>query len=173
MPAGRPSDFTQEIADAILEHIADGKSLRSICLSDDMPNKSTVFRWLADRERAEFATKYALAREAQADSLVDEMTDIADDGTNDWMERKAEEGDILGWRENGEALRRSALRISARQWMAEKLRPKKYGAKVDMNLSGSIATMPEETLDARIAQLIGKAGIAIASGAEAVPDKPK
>lgn len=130
---GRPSSFTQEIADAICERIADGKSLRSICLSDDMPTKTTVFNWLADPQHSDFLTKYAHAREAQADSLVDEMTDIADNGTNDWMMKN--HGESVSWVENGEALRRSALRISSRQWIAEKLKPKKYGAKLDIEHS--------------------------------------
>lgn len=131
---GRPTIFTAEVADAICERIADGESLRSICLGDNMPDKATVFRWLA--KDSDFATRYAHARETQADSLVDEMTDIADDGDNDWMERKGEDGQSLGWRENGEALRRSALRISTRQWIAEKLRPKKYGTKILSELTG-------------------------------------
>lgn len=130
MPAGRPSVFSQEIANSILERIADGESLRSICCDEGMPAKSTVFGWLADSAYEDFRTKYTLAREVQADSLVDEMTDIADDGTNDWMGKKSNDGDVIGWQENGEALRRSALRISARQWIAAKLRPKKYGDKV-------------------------------------------
>lgn len=128
MPAGRPTDYSEELTDTICERIADGESLRTICSDDDMPNKSTVLRWLAKHQ--EFATKYAHARDVQADVFVDEMTDIADDGSNDWMERKGDEGENIGWRENGEALRRSALRISTRQWIAEKLKPKKYGTKV-------------------------------------------
>ncbi|TIN20158.1 MAG: terminase small subunit protein [Mesorhizobium sp.] len=127
---GRPTIYSDEIANTICEQIAGGKSLRSICLDEAMPAKSTVFAWLADPGRDDFRTKYVHAREAQADVLVDEMTDIADDGTNDWMEQKNSDGEVTGWKENGEALRRSALRISARQWIAEKLRPKKYGSKV-------------------------------------------
>ncbi len=123
---GRPSSFTQEMADAICERLSDGESLRSICSSEDMPNKATVFRWLAAGEQ--FATRYARAREAQADVLVDEMVDIADDGSNDWMEKRF--GEETRWVENGEALRRSALRVSTRQWIAEKLKPKKYGSKL-------------------------------------------
>ncbi|RWL45287.1 MAG: terminase small subunit protein [Mesorhizobium sp.] len=126
----RPTIYSDELANSICEQIAEGKSLRSICLAEDMPAKSSVFAWLADPARDDFRTKYAHAREAQADVLVDEMTDIADDGSNDWMERKNSDGAVTGWQENGEALRRSALRISARQWIAEKLRPKKYGSKV-------------------------------------------
>jgi hypothetical protein len=125
---GRPSDYSDELADIICERLADGESLRSICRDDGMPNKATVFRWLAAHE--EFATKYAHARDAQVDVLVDEMTDIADDGSNDWMERKDKDGNNIGWQENGEAQRRSALRVSTRQWIAEKLKPKKYGNKV-------------------------------------------
>ncbi|RUV41081.1 MAG: terminase small subunit protein [Mesorhizobium sp.] len=126
----RPTIYSDELANSICEQIAEGKSLRSICLDDEMPAKSTVFAWLADPGRDDFRTKYAHAREAQADVLVDEMTDIADDGSNDWMEQRNSDGTVTGWKENGEVLRRSALRISARQWIAEKLRPKKYGSKV-------------------------------------------
>ncbi|MBB3594382.1 hypothetical protein FHX08_004786 [Rhizobium sp. BK529] len=127
---GRPSDYNDAIAATICDRISDGESLRSICLAEDMPSKSTVFAWLADDAHETFRTMYAYAREAQADSLVDEMTDIADDGSNDWMEKKNAAGEITGWQENGEALRRSQLRILTRQWIAEKLKPKKYGTKV-------------------------------------------
>lgn len=131
MSAGRPTDFSSIVADMICNRIADGESLRSICDADDMPNKATVFRWLTSH--AEFSDQYARAREAQADAIVDEMLDIADDGRNDWMERHDDEGGNIGWRENGEAIRRSALRIDARKWMAAKLRPKKYSEKLDVN----------------------------------------
>jgi hypothetical protein len=118
--------FTGKIADEICERLAGGESLRSICCDEKMPGQTTVFRWLAANE--EFRKQYAHAREAQADALFDEILDIADDGANDWMERKSEDGEtLLGWRENGEALRRSALRVDARKWMAGKLRPKVYG----------------------------------------------
>lgn len=125
---GRPTSYTEDLADDICERIADGESLRSICDGDDMPNKSTVFRWLAADDA--FATRYAHARDAQADTFVDDMVDIADDGRNDWIERKNADGTVIGWQENGEALRRSTLRVSTRQWIAEKMKPKKYGSKL-------------------------------------------
>lgn len=133
---GRPSEFRQETADAICERLAEGESLRSICLDEEMPASSTVFKWLAANEA--FAEQYGRAREAQADTLFDEILDIADDGSNDWMVQNTKDGEALGWRENGEALRRSALRVDARKWMAGKLRPKKYGDKVMTEHSGSL-----------------------------------
>ncbi len=123
-----PSKYSQKVADMICERLAGGESLRSICRAKAMPNKATVFRWLA--ADADFAARYAHARDAQADALVDEMLDIADDGSNDWMEQRGRDGEVTGWKENGESLKRSALRLSTRQWIAEKLKPKKYGNKV-------------------------------------------
>jgi hypothetical protein len=164
---GRPSEFTQEVAKAICDRIAGGESLRSICSDDAMPGQTTVFRWL-DADEA-FREQYTRARDVQADTLFDEMLDIADDGRNDWMERHGDEGETTGWRENGEAIRRSQLRIEARKWMAGKLKPKKYGDKIDVNHSGSIQRISDEELDARLAQFIGKAGGAPASGGEGSP----
>jgi len=122
--------FSQAVADRICSRIADGESLRSICSDEDMPSQVSVFRWLGDERYADFGKQYASAREAQADSIFDEILDIADDGRNDWMEKRDEEGGNLGWKENGEAINRSRLRIDARKWMAGKLRPKKYGDKL-------------------------------------------
>ncbi len=141
--AGRPTKYTIKLSEEICSRIANGESLRSICEEEGKPDKATVFRWLA--MHADFATRYALAREVQTDVMVDEMTDIADDGSNDWMEKKNADGEVIGWVENGEAIRRSQLRIATRQWIAEKLRPKKYGAKVELKhgVTGEVAQLLE------------------------------
>lgn len=169
----RPTTYTQEIADTVCERIAVGQSLRSICDDDAMPALRTVFDWLAREDREDFRTKYARAREAQADSMFDDIIDIADDGRNDWMEKKDSEGETIGWRENGEAMRRSQLRIEARKWMAAKLQPKKYGDKLDLNVSGRLETVPEEQLETRIADLLGKAGVNVPLGREGSPEEDK
>lgn len=135
---GRPSSFSEEIAERICSQLADGKSLRKICLADDMPHSVTVFRWLAERD--EFRSQYARAREAQADALFDEALDIADDGINDWVADREEED---GFRYNGDAVQRSKLRIDTRKWMAGKLRPKVYGDKVALehDVSNNLAEL--------------------------------
>lgn len=116
-----PMEPTQEIMDRICEQLSDGKSLRKICLADDMPGQTTVFKWLANDES--FAKQYAHAREAQADAIFDECLDIADDATNDFMDDKdGKDGEY-----NGDHVQRTRIRIDTRKWMAGKLRPKKYG----------------------------------------------
>lgn len=118
--------MAQEICDAICDGIADGQSLRSICTSADMPNKSTVFRWLAADEA--FRDQYARAREAQADALFDEILDIADTPllgtkTKTMSDGKTEETE-------GDMIEHRRLQVDARKWMAGKLQPKKYGEKL-------------------------------------------
>ncbi len=120
---GRPSSYTQEIADEICALLADGKSLKKICEMDNMPSKATVFNWLAKNEA--FLDNYTRAREAQADTLADEICDIADDGTNDYL--SDENGRKVV---NQEVIARSRLRVEARKWIASKLKPKKYGDRV-------------------------------------------
>lgn len=108
---GRPSDFSQEIADTICERLADGESLRAICSDDDMPSTSAVCRWLAANDG--FREQYAHARELQADALFDDCLAIADGTT-----LKAKE-DVQDRR----------LQIDTRKWMAGKLKGK-YSDKV-------------------------------------------
>src|SRR3546814_14927790 len=79
--AGQTS-FTQEAADRICDELSAGRSLRSICLDGDMPSQSTVFRWLRDEAHEESRQQYARASENQADTLADEILNIADYGSS-------------------------------------------------------------------------------------------
>jgi hypothetical protein len=127
----RPSKFTQPLADAICTRIAEGDSLRKICDSDGMPSQSMVFRWLADENYKAFREQYACAREAQADKLAEEILSIADDGENDTY--VDENGNT---RTDQDVIGRSRLRVDARKWLASKMAPKKYGDKVQQEISG-------------------------------------
>jgi len=99
-----------------------------------MPCAATVFSWM--RKYPEFMKQYARAKEESADAMAEEMLDIADDGTNDWMERSEQRGG--GYEVNGEHIQRSRVRIDTRKWLASKLKPKKYGEKVEHEHSGKI-----------------------------------
>lgn len=133
---GRPSIYSQELCDRICEEIVLGRSLRSICDDYDMPSIATIFRWF--RSEDGFREQYARAKEEQADTLADEMLDITDDARNDYMERFDKDGVSIGWYLNGEHVQRSKLRIDTRKWIASKLKPKKYGDKVDVEHSGQV-----------------------------------
>jgi hypothetical protein len=120
------------LADAICEHIAAGKSLVSFCQKAGNPGYSTVTRWLDVHE--DFRAKYVRARESQADFLAEQIVEIADDSAGDVIIDK----ETGAARMNGEFAARSRLKVDARKWYASKLAPKKYGDKVETNMTGSI-----------------------------------
>lgn len=132
---GRPSKYTTRIAGLICTRLTEGESLRQICSDKKMPGVTTVQRWLADQTYLVFRDQYARAREAQADFIADEILEIADDGSNDYMERKRQDGStetVL----DAEHVQRSRLRIDARKWYASKVAPKKYGDKITQEHTG-------------------------------------
>lgn len=155
MAVGRPSDYTEELAEAICLRLSEGESLRSVCRDDGMPSKQAVLRWLAKHES--FRAQYVRAKEQGAEALAEEMFDIADDGANDWMERTNSDGDNIGWQLNGEHVRRSQLRIDTRKWYLSKIMPKKYGEKIQTEHSGRVAftDMTDDELQRRIEALKG------------------
>lgn len=106
-----------------------------------MPAVRTILSWLLDGEKEEgkqahkdFLRSYVRAREEQADFLAEEILEIADDGSNDLM--TITKGDASYETENKEVTNRSKLRVDARKWIASKLKPKKYGDKLDLNHEG-------------------------------------
>lgn len=125
---GRPTKYTQELADKICHEIALGNSMRTVCLADDIPSIATIFSWM--RTNPEFLSQYARATEERTEALAEDILDIADDGTNDWMEINGR--DVP----DQEAIQRSKLRVETRKWIMSKMKPKKYGDKVDLTSDG-------------------------------------
>lgn len=113
--AGAPTLFTEELANRICEKIATGKSLVTIC-KEEYISYTSVSKWLNDKDKEEFSSNYARARESQADYIAENILDIADDITLPSDDKR--------------------IRIDARKWYAGKLRPKRYGEKVQQEVSG-------------------------------------
>jgi hypothetical protein len=124
---GRPSSYTEETADLILERIAAGESVSAICRDPAMPSRPTLFRWLHANE--DFRNRYARATELRAEAIFDEMFEIADETSGDFVAR--EDGSEAF---NAEHVQRSKLRIETRKWALAKMMPKKFG---DKTLVGS------------------------------------
>jgi len=117
---GRPTLYSEELIDEICERISDGESIKDICADDEMPKRTTIFRWLAKYE--EFRNLYARAREEQADLIFDEVKKIADECGG--------ERDETG-RYVPDQVTKARLQIDTRKWQAAKLRPKVYGDRID------------------------------------------
>lgn len=110
---GRPSGFTQEIADELCDRISCGESLKSILREDGKPAESMVYRWL--RENEAFREQYARAREEMAEADADTVGDIGHR--------------VLAGELDPQAAR---VAIDALKWSAGKRNAKKYGDKVQL-----------------------------------------
>jgi hypothetical protein len=129
---GRPTIYTQELADKICEQLADGKSMRSVCRQIDMPAMSSVFKWL--RENDTFSQQYAKAKEESADAMAEDLLEIAD--TPVMGEIKTIKPDGTVEIKQDEMLGHRRLQVDARKWLMAKMKPKKYGDKIDMTSDG-------------------------------------
>ena len=115
-PPTRPNPLDPGIVDRICEGLIEGRSMADVCEPEDMPHWTMVYRTMA--KDPIFAREIARAREAQQEAIIDETVNLADKAT-------AEDVNVM------------KLRIWARQWRASKLAPKKYGEKVQTELTGA------------------------------------
>lgn len=130
---GRPTKYTKSLAANICAQLALGYSLRTVCREDNMPSLATIFNWL--RNKPEFLDQYEKAKQESTDAMAEDILDIADNGTNDYIEREKEDGSstvVL----NSENIQRSRLRVDTRKWLMSKMKPKKYGEKLDVSSLG-------------------------------------
>ena len=117
MTMGRPSLYTPELATRICEQVSACVPIHKIAALDWAPSETSIYKWLNDHP--EFADEYTRARMAQADRMVAETIEIADEPI-----------DKMG------AVERARVRVQVRQWAAERMAPKKYGARVKQEISG-------------------------------------
>lgn len=131
---GRPSIFSQNLADKICARLAIGESARTVCADDGMPALASLFKWL--RENKEFSEQYARAKQESADAMAEDILDISDEGSNDWMEKRYGRDAESTWVVNGEAVQRSKLRVETRKWLMAKMKPKRYADHIDVTSDG-------------------------------------
>ena len=119
---GRPTKYSNALSETICEQIAQGKSLVNICGELDI-SYTQVMVWLS--KYPDFTDKYARAREAQADWYADEIISVIDNAKSDRNE-----------------IERAKIKIEALKWVASKLKPKKYGDKLDLTSAGERIEQP-------------------------------
>lgn len=124
---GRPTLYTDDIADKLCESIAMGASMVKACEVEGMPAPRTVYKWL--REKPEFLQNYEHAKEDQADLFAEEVVEISDNKDGDYVEIDGE------MRVVPENIQRSRLRVDARKWTASKFKTKRYGDKIQQEIT--------------------------------------
>lgn len=111
-------DWTPELVDAIEERILQGDSIASICSSPLFPHPESTF-WRKFAKDEEFASVIARAMETRSERDIERCRQEAMNATpGDWQVAQ--------------------LRIRTLQWEAGKRRPKKYGERIQQEISGSL-----------------------------------
>ena len=103
-----------------------------------MPPFTTVQGWARTNDCG-FTALYNCARELQAQTFADELIDIADDGSNDWVRRENQRGRV-SYVVDKEHIARSRLRFEARQWVISKILPKTFGDKLQLKHNSAVAS---------------------------------
>ena len=123
-PKARKYD-REKCSEIILSQIAGtDKGLRSICSAKGLPPADCFIHWVSGDD--ELAQRYARARRRQAELLAEQLLEIADDGTNDYVERQNKDGSTSTVLDS-EHVQRSRLRVDTRKWILSKVLPKVYG----------------------------------------------
>jgi hypothetical protein len=168
---GRPTAYSAEIAERILDGLSEGRTLLDICDDQGLPTSRTVYSWVSEN-REGFAAHYHQAREIGCHTIADEILAIADDSRNDWVQRRAEAGKPDGPVEtvfDQEHVRRCRLRIDARRWLLSKILPKTYGDRPDPNAGPVVIDTLAELLRAIDGQTRGLPGADV----KLLPDQTK
>lgn len=136
MSGGRPTDFTEELANEFCARIAMGNSLRRVVKSDDMPSHTTIYNWFSKYPK--FVEQYARAKQDSADSRADEIEEIAEKVLTGEYEPQA-----------------ARVAMDAYKWTSGKHKPKKYGDRVfqDVQNTHRFSEMSDDEIDNRIKAL--------------------
>lgn len=138
MKLGRPTTYTPELGDIVCEGIASGKPLVKICESDSLPEPRSIYRWL--RENEDFRHNYEMAKDDMADYMADESIDISDNQASqavlvDDVPLVLDGKPVMSV--SAASVAHAKLRIETRKWYASKLKPKKYGDKIQQEVTGA------------------------------------
>ena len=144
MGAGRPSNYTFEIAKEICEQTAvTTLGLGKICEQNPhWPCEKVIYDWL--RKNKEFSDLYAQAKRDQIEIYIKEIVELSDNTENDLIQT---EGRIVV---NNGAINRARLQIDTRKWLACKLVPRVYGEKITQEIKSDLSSMDAKEISQAI-----------------------
>lgn len=130
-PPARPTQYSFELSEVICERMTAGQTTAEVTRDATMPTWGVLARWRRDHE--DFNRRYTIARQSCCELWADEIIEISDDATNDYVTRLDAKGHvrIVFDREHFE---RSRLRADNRKWVVSKLLRHVYGDKSEVEL---------------------------------------
>ncbi|CAM5999261.1 unnamed protein product [Sphagnum balticum] len=128
---GRPTGYSDELADEICARLAEGRSMNSVCSDEDMPNKSIVYRWLMKYEH--FRDKYTATLPYRTTAFAEMMLEQAfHERETEQVTIKENEKGIFRDTKMLDNVSRSQLMVNTLQWTLARMAPDKYGDKSEI-----------------------------------------
>ena len=122
--------------ETVLARMSEGESLRSICENLKSQGCPTASRFTQRvLEDTVFATRYARAREMQAEAWADIIREHS--AKTRLGEIVTEKGDGSIETKTVDCVDRSRLEVDSLKWLLAKLHPKRYGEKVQNEITGA------------------------------------
>lgn len=117
-------NFSEEVFADMLERIACGDSVRAICDEPGYPSRKTFYGWVLRNDA--LRERYEVALVARHYALADETLEIADEPVGSLESGATDSG----------AVQKQRLQVDTRKWLLSKMVPKKYGDKLQQELTG-------------------------------------
>jgi len=121
----------------LVEGLEEGKALKDICDTDDMPTDRTVRRWIRD-ESHPFCPLYVRAREMGLQKIGEEVIALADTATN-------------------ETYNAVKIKIDARKWYLAKLMPRIFGDRQHLDVESKLEVKQTMPSDGELARILAAA----------------
>lgn len=140
--------LTVALFNQVIDRISNGDTLKGAARALGFDEGAWRYR-ISTNDK--LSTRYAKAREQQAEAWADSIVEIADDGTNDTKTIETKDGgyDVA----DHEWIARSKLRVDTRKWLMAKLVPKRYGEKVEIDNKGTITHEAGDSVVALVAKV--------------------
>lgn len=123
---GRPTVFTPDTKDLILEYIEAGMSNSAACR---MVGVDASNLYLTISRDPDFREKYEAAKAAAVDAMVDEAEEAASEA------RRAESGHQVAG---------AKVFADFKKWQAARLAPNRWGERSNIHVTGAISDDPQE-----------------------------
>lgn len=121
------SKKTQSLINEVLDRVRHGETIRNICKDPHMPHYTTFWDWVTKDN--DLRQEYYKAKQDQADYFAEQILEIADESSTDIIESFDKNGRRIPI-VNYENIKRSELRVRARQWLMERVQRERYNEKL-------------------------------------------
>ena len=126
----------QKVWQYILDQIANGRTLTSIVAEPDMPS----YAWctLQLRNDPQLKERYAEAVDSRVEFMQDQFVNLADSQMPEGLDGTAQSA----W------VQQLKLKLWARTWVMSKLKPRKYGERLDVSVTNTHISITQALKDA-------------------------